>query len=98
MDRDQPSVKRYRRDEKPDSSDDEWKVGSDSDGAGKSDYVPYVPVRERRKQQLVKLGRIAQIKESEDKQPLSGLSSGASSGWLHATHLLTIDTLSFCSN
>lgn len=79
---DQPPVKRYRREEKQDSSDDEWKVGSDSDSdvRKKTDYVPYVPVRERRKQQLVKLGRIAEIKGSEDKNHLSGLSSGASSG------------------
>jgi hypothetical protein len=82
---DQPPIKRYRREEKPDSSDDEWKVDSDDDKSAdknrkKPDFVPYVPVKERRKQQLVKLGRLAQIKEAEDRLPLSGLSSGASSG------------------
>jgi len=29
----------------------------------------------------VKLGRLAEIKEEEDKRAASGLSSGASSGW-----------------
>lgn len=37
-------------------------------------YTPYVPVKERKKQQLVKLGRIAQLREDE-KQCLSKSSS-----------------------
>ncbi|XP_065087670.1 ATP-dependent RNA helicase abstrakt [Ochlerotatus camptorhynchus] len=48
----QPSVKRYRREEK------------NSDGSDREDddkYVPYVPVMERKKQQLLKLGRIVQL-------------------------------------
>ncbi len=54
---DQPPVKRYRREEKTESSsEDEWKAEADSDGESanrkKPDFVPYVPVRERRKQQV----------------------------------------------
>ncbi|XP_058466682.1 ATP-dependent RNA helicase abstrakt [Malaya genurostris] len=47
-----PAVKRYRRDEK---QSDESEVEDDGQ------YVPYVPVRERRKQQLLKMGRIVQL-------------------------------------
>lgn len=51
----EPVVKRYRREE----------VESDSD----DDYVPYVPLKERRKQQLHTLGRLnfAQQEEEESK-------------------------------
>ena len=52
---DQPPIKRYRRDEKVESSsEDEWKAESDgeSENRKKPDFVPYVPVRERRKQQV----------------------------------------------
>ncbi|XP_062560777.1 ATP-dependent RNA helicase abstrakt [Armigeres subalbatus] len=52
MSTDQPAVKRYRREEK--DSD-----GSDAENDDK--YVPYVPVKERKKQQLLKLGRIVQL-------------------------------------
>lgn len=38
---------RYRKDDDESNSDD--------------DYVPYVPVRERKKQELLKLGRLAQV-------------------------------------
>lgn len=38
---------RYRRDDEESNSDD--------------DYVPYVPVRERKKQELLKLGRLAKV-------------------------------------
>lgn len=38
---------RYRRDDEESNSDD--------------DYVPYVPVRERRKQELLKLGRLSKV-------------------------------------
>ncbi|KDR18857.1 ATP-dependent RNA helicase abstrakt [Zootermopsis nevadensis] len=44
-----PHKKRYRKEES--SSDSE------------ADYVPYVPVKERKKFQLVKLGRLTQLKE-----------------------------------
>ncbi|KAK3913195.1 ATP-dependent RNA helicase abstrakt, partial [Frankliniella fusca] len=50
--KDGPSSKRYRR-------DDEEKSSSDSD----DNYVPYVPVKERKKQQLLKLGRLGQLKD-----------------------------------
>lgn len=43
---------------------------SDSD----DHYTPYVPVKERKKQQLVKMGRIAQLREDE-KQYFSKSSS-----------------------
>lgn len=51
MSNDAPQIKRYRRneeEEKRQESDDE-------------NYTPYIPVKERKKQQLVKLGRIVQI-------------------------------------
>lgn len=49
----EPSLKRYRKEEKHDESESD------------DDYVPYVPVRERKKQQLMKLGRISQLKEEQ---------------------------------
>ena len=45
-----PPVKRYRRDPSPKSED------SEEDDS----YVPYVSVKERRRQQLVKLGKISE--------------------------------------
>lgn len=45
----EPAVKRYRREEKS--------SGDESSG----EYVPYVSVRERRRQQLARLGRVAQL-------------------------------------
>lgn len=45
--------KRYRREEEEKSSESD------------DDYVPYVPVKERRKQQLAKLGRVNQIKQDD---------------------------------
>ncbi len=73
-DMDAPPVKRYRRREEEESRD------SDDFAKEGDDYVPYVPVRERRKQKLVKLGRIAVLKEEEraSNSDLVG-SSGASS-------------------
>ncbi|XP_063545169.1 ATP-dependent RNA helicase abstrakt isoform X1 [Cydia strobilella] len=61
-----PPVKRYRREEK--SSESEEDVDN---------YQPYVPVRERKKQQLMKLGRLGQVaaevsaetKSSSDNDP-----------------------------
>ncbi|XP_060841817.1 ATP-dependent RNA helicase abstrakt [Rhopalosiphum padi] len=45
--------KRYRRDDVDSNSDDE--------------YVPYVPVRERKKQELLRLGRLSKLKEESGK-------------------------------
>lgn len=45
-------LQRYRREEKNSNSE------SDDDN-----YVPYVPVKERKKQQLLKLGRLAQVRQ-----------------------------------
>lgn len=53
-----PPVKRYRREEKSSGEEDNEK------------YVPYVPVKERKKQQLMKLGRIVQL-TAEASQPRS---------------------------
>ncbi|GFG35393.1 hypothetical protein Cfor_10123 [Coptotermes formosanus] len=44
-----PPRKRYRKEESGSESED--------------DYVPYIPVRERKKQQLKKLGRLSQLKD-----------------------------------
>ena len=58
------SSKRYRREDvgKNESSDDE-----DFDFAAEgNDYTPYVPVKERNKQKLIKLGRVEQLKELQD--------------------------------
>jgi ATP-dependent RNA helicase DDX41 len=44
-----PQNKRYRKEESSSESD--------------NDYVPYVPVKERKKLQLMKLGRLSQLKE-----------------------------------
>lgn len=52
-----PAKKKYRRNE------EEAMKNSDSD----DDYVPYVPVRERKKHELVRLGRIAHIAENANK-------------------------------
>ncbi|XP_022161749.1 ATP-dependent RNA helicase abstrakt isoform X2 [Myzus persicae] len=46
--------KRYRRDNDAESNSDD-------------DYVPYVPVRERKKQELLKLGRLSKLKEESGK-------------------------------
>ncbi|XP_069699542.1 ATP-dependent RNA helicase abstrakt [Periplaneta americana] len=46
---DEPPKKRYRKEESSSESED--------------DYVPYVPVKERKKQQLLKLGRLSQLKD-----------------------------------
>ena len=46
MSKNEPPVKKYRREENSESEDD---------------YTPYVPVRERKKQKLLKMGRIFQL-------------------------------------
>lgn len=51
MSSDAPPIKRYRREEKNEEQ------AEDSD----DNYTPYVPVKERKKQQLVKLGRLVQL-------------------------------------
>lgn len=57
-----PSVKKYRR-------NDEDRKNSDSDD---DNYVPYVSVRQRKKQQLVKLGKLAaHLTENADKSSSS---------------------------
>ena len=57
----QPPVKRYRRDDpEEDAKKDDWKVDDDDE-----EYQAYVPIKERRKQKPVKLGRITDLKESE---------------------------------
>lgn len=53
MSADLPPVKRYRREEK-DSDASDHEENDDK-------YVPYVPVKERKKQQLLKMGRIVQL-------------------------------------
>ncbi len=70
---DPPPVKRYRREEPEDSDKDDWDNDSDRD-----DFKPYVSVKERRKQNLVKLGRLTAVQE-EEKQIIDRLSSGNSS-------------------
>ena len=73
-----PPIKRYRRTEMENQSDDEWNV---SDDESKSSNL-YIPVKERRKEKLVKLGRITEIltEDNMSKIPISaGTDSGASS-------------------
>lgn len=53
-----PAKRRYRRDD-----DDKSKNFNIED----DDYQPYIPVRERKKHELVRLGRIAHIAESANK-------------------------------
>jgi ATP-dependent RNA helicase DDX41 len=69
-----PPVKRYRRveEEEKNSDQDDWDTGEDK-------HKPYVSVRERRKQKLVKLGRISAVQEAEKKHTFESLSSGNSS-------------------
>lgn len=55
----EPPKNKYRKDEEKNSDSDD------------SNYVPYVPVKQRKKQQLVKLGRLTQIVVSESKQAKS---------------------------
>jgi len=66
-----PPVKRYRREPSP-KSDLE---GSDDDDG----YVPYVSVAERRRQQLIKLGRAPDPRVDRLKEEEGGTSSGANS-------------------
>ena len=61
---DLPPVKRYRREDNHESKMED-----------EEDYVPYVSVKERRKQKLVKLGRITEIK---DESVASGSGNGKS--------------------
>ena len=73
-----PPIKRYRKELKEDS-DDEWKVSDDES----SNSNLYIPVKERRKQKLVKLGRVTEIiteAEQGNKNANNlGTDSGASS-------------------
>lgn len=57
-----PPIKRYRREEKE---------KSDLEDEDEDKYVPYVPVKERKKQQLIKLGRIVQITNEANNTPKS---------------------------
>ena len=68
-----PPVKRYRREEENEN------VKHDSENEEEDDYVPYVSVKERRKQKLAKLGRITEIKEEIKVLPTLENSSGHSS-------------------
>lgn len=47
-----PEKKRYRREERK---------SSESDAEDKDKFVPYIPIKERKKQQLMKLGRLVQL-------------------------------------
>ncbi|CAH1642733.1 unnamed protein product [Spodoptera littoralis] len=57
---DPPPVKRYRREEKSSESEEDL-----------DNYEPYVPVKERKKQQLLKLGRIGQLAAEAAAEPKS---------------------------
>ncbi|XP_017771251.1 PREDICTED: ATP-dependent RNA helicase abstrakt [Nicrophorus vespilloides] len=57
-----PPLKRYRKEEDKDARGRNNHSDSDDD-----EYVPYVPIKERKKQQLVKLGRIGQLKDDQSK-------------------------------
>ena len=59
-----PPIKRYRKEEIKDESDEEWNVRGDE--SSNSNFVEYVPVKERRKQKLVKLGRITEILDEDN--------------------------------
>jgi len=61
-----PPIKRYRRSPTP-----------KSESEGDDDYTEYVSVKERRKQQLVKLGRLQEVKtsDSEKEKKVTGFSS-----------------------
>lgn len=60
MSQEGPAIKRYRRVDGQKKSDDDESEEEDN-------YTPYIPVRERKKQQLMKLGRIVQL-TNEDRQ------------------------------
>ena len=73
-----PPIKRYRREEIKNESDDDWKISDDESNSS----TLYIPIKERRKEQLVKLGRITEIvaEDNMKKMPISaGTDSGASS-------------------
>lgn len=76
-----PARKRYRREPEKTGSDDEWKSGSDLDQPSGSRDL-YVPVKERRKQRLIKLGRISELKNEDERSSsrmMESLSSGGAS-------------------
>lgn len=54
-----PPIKRYRREENSESEEDI------------DNYEPYVPVKERKKQQLIKLGRVGQLAAEAAAEPKS---------------------------
>ncbi|XP_015112885.1 ATP-dependent RNA helicase abstrakt [Diachasma alloeum] len=62
-----------RDDKNKNGSSNKRKYGrrEESSSSDSDDYVPYIPVKERKKQQLMKLGRLRQIKE----EGLAGKSS-----------------------
>lgn len=53
--RSQPPIKKYRRTDIKSSDEQE------SDEETNNKYVPYVPVKTRKKQQLIKMGRLLQL-------------------------------------
>lgn len=55
----QPQLKRYRREEK---AEKDKSFDSDDDN-----YVPYVPVRERKKNELLRLGKLVALKDTANK-------------------------------
>ncbi|KAJ8704885.1 hypothetical protein PYW08_012205 [Mythimna loreyi] len=57
---DPPPIKRYRREENSSESEEDL-----------DNYEPYVPVKERKKQQLMKLGRIGQLAAEAAAEPKS---------------------------
>ena len=59
-----PPIKRYRREETKSESDDEWNAVDDE--LIRSKFVAYIPIKERRKQKLVKLGRITELQADDD--------------------------------
>lgn len=55
-----PAKRRYHRDDDDEDKSKNFRLEDD-------DYQPYIPVRERKKHELVRLGRIAHIAESANK-------------------------------
>ena len=70
-----PPIKRYRKEIK-DDSDDEWKISDDESNNSNL----YVPIKERRKQKLVKLGRVTEILSESDQVKTASNNFGTDSG------------------
>ena len=89
-----PPLKRYRRAEIKNASDDEWNVSDDESCSSNL----YVPVKQRRKDKLVKLGRITEILTEDSVKNNFPISTSTDSGASSAAEDVEAENKSRISN